>query len=76
MLPRPLIGCIRCHTGRHQLALAGLFIPVFAFISALARVNDPRGDLCNGSGDRPVNIVKYRLWSAALQCLGGIRPSD
>ncbi len=48
---------------------------VVAFISGLAKVNDPWGDLVNWSRDLTVNIVKYRLLSAALERLGGVRPS-
>jgi ABC-type multidrug transport system fused ATPase/permease subunit len=56
------------------LALGGWYVlqghvevgTVVAFISGLAKLNDPWGDLVNWFRDMTVNRVKYRLLAAAL----------
>jgi ABC-type multidrug transport system fused ATPase/permease subunit len=57
------------------LALGGWYVlegrtelgTVVAFISGLAKLNDPWGDLVNWFRDMTVNRVKYRLLAAALR---------
>lgn len=49
---------------------------VVAFISGLAKVNDPWEVLVNWSRDLTVNVVKYRPLSGALERLRGVRTSD
>jgi hypothetical protein len=74
-LPRTLFGYIWWCSGRHQVALGGWCVlqgrielgTVVAFISGLAKVNDPWGDLVNWFRDMTVNRVKYRLVADVLQ---------
>jgi hypothetical protein len=44
---------------------------VIAFISGIARLNDPWGDLVNSFSDLNVTQVKYRLLADAVDALGG-----
>jgi ABC-type multidrug transport system fused ATPase/permease subunit len=64
------------HTGvAAALALGGWYVlqgrielgTVVAFISGLAKLNDPWGDLVNWFRDMTVNRVKYRLLAAAMR---------
>lgn len=64
------------HTGvAAALALGGWYVlegrielgTVVAFISGLAKLNDPWGDVVNWFRDMTVNRVKYRLLAAALR---------
>ena len=63
------------------LALGGWYVlegrielgTVVAFISGLAKLNDPWGDLVNWFRDMTVNRVKYRLLAAALRAPAPLR---
>lgn len=67
------------HTGvAAALAFGGWYVlqgrielgTVVAFISGLAKLNDPWGDLVNWFRDMTVNRVKYRLLAAAMENRG------
>jgi len=69
------------HTGvAAALAFGGWYVlrghielgTVVAFISGLAKVNDPWGDVVNWFRDLTVNLVKYRLIADALARMGAV----